>query len=108
MIAKKLNCKQVQWPLYLVRFDFDLHYYLDKFMDKLFQRLNHSNGLCDNKNVILFKPEYLVVYIIEELVFKEEECSLLLNICQSNRASQQEKLVAYTTRKLCQSFFRLI
>ena len=32
--AKKLNCRQAQWLLYLARFDFVLHYCPSKSMDK--------------------------------------------------------------------------
>jgi len=34
MTAKKLNCKQAQWSLYLARFNFMLYFKPRKFMDK--------------------------------------------------------------------------
>jgi len=74
----------VQWLLYLARFDFVLYYCLSKFIDKLdvlYQRPDHDNSLCDNKYVVLLKPEYLVVCVLEGLAFEEEKCSLLINIC---------------------------
>jgi len=43
--------------------------------------------------VILIKLKYLVVYTIEELVFKEEKCSLLVNIYLSR--SQKVDLVSF-------------
>ena len=41
----------------------------------------HYNGLYHNDNVVLLKLEYLVVYILEELVFKREEHSFFVDIC---------------------------
>jgi len=49
----------------------------------------------------LLKLEYLVVWVIEELVFKEEKYNLLMDIYQGNRVDQQEKLVAYIAKELC-------
>jgi len=49
---------------------------LNKFMGKLGMlswRLDHSNGLHNNNNMILIKLEFLIVYTIEELTFKEEK-----------------------------------
>lgn len=70
-------------------------------LDTLFPRLDHDNGLCDNKNVVLLKLEYLVVCIIKKLVIKRKKHSLLINIYKRKRASQQEKPVAHIARKLC-------
>lgn len=80
MMAKKLNYKQLFWLLYLVRFDFVLYYCLSKSIDKpdtLSQRLDHGNSLHHDKNMILLKPEYLVVYALEELTFEREVYSFL-------------------------------
>ena len=43
--------------------------------DVLSWELDHSNSSCDNKDVVLIKPEFLVVYVIKGLVFKEVEHS---------------------------------
>ena len=70
-------------------FDFILHYYLSKFINKLdilSQRLDHSNSLYDNKNMILLKPEYITVYALKLLAFKEKKHGLLTDIHQENRA----------------------
>jgi len=64
MMAKKLNQRKAYWSLYLARFNFVLHYCLDKSMDKpdvLFYRLNHGDGSYNNKNVVLMRPELLAV-----------------------------------------------
>ena len=42
-MAKKLNCRQVQWLLYLARFDFILYYCLSKFISKLDIVMGHLN-----------------------------------------------------------------
>ena len=46
--------------------------------DVLFQKSDYS--LCNNKNIILLKSEYIVLWIIKRLVFKEEEYSLFIDI----------------------------
>jgi len=48
----------------------------------------------------LLKLEYLVVWAIEELVFKEEKYNLM-DIYQGNRVDQQEKPVVYIAKELC-------
>ena len=53
-------------------------------LNVLSQRLDHGDSLCDNKDMILIKPYFLAVHIIEELAFKWEEHSLLTDIQQSN------------------------
>jgi len=49
-------------------------------LDILSQRLDYSNSLHDNKDMILFKLEYLVVHALKELAFEGEEYSLLIDI----------------------------
>jgi len=69
--------------LYLIKYDFILHYYLGKFIKKLdilFQRPDYGDSLCNNENIILIKPEILVVYTIEGLSFKGKEHSFLTDI----------------------------
>ena len=53
----------------------------------LSQRLDHRDSLYNNKNVVLIKLEFLLVYVIEGLTFKEEKHSFLTNIYWNNRAS---------------------
>jgi len=64
MTAKKLNCRQAQWSLYLARFDFKLVYRPGRSMgklDALSWRLDHGNGAFDNEDVVLLRPELIAV-----------------------------------------------
>jgi len=56
MTAKKLNCHQARWSLYLAHFDFRLIHHPGRSMgkpDALSQRLDHSKGASDNEDVVL-------------------------------------------------------
>jgi len=56
MTAKKLNYRQACWSLYLAHFDFKLFHHLGCSMgkpDALSQKLDHSKGASDNKDMIL-------------------------------------------------------
>jgi len=56
-------------------FDFILHHCLNKSISKidtLSQRLDHRDISYDNKDMILLKLEYLIVYTIKELVIEED------------------------------------
>jgi len=56
MTAKKLNCHQARWSLYLACFDFKLIHCPGRSMgklDALSQRPDHSNGTSNNKDVVL-------------------------------------------------------
>jgi len=60
MTAKKLNCRQARWSLYLVCFDFKLIHCPGHSMgkpDTLSQRPDHGNGASDNKDVVLLRPK---------------------------------------------------
>jgi hypothetical protein len=54
--AKKLNHRQAQWFLYLLRFYFIMHHHLETSMgkcDALLQWANHANGSDDNHDMTL-------------------------------------------------------
>jgi len=54
--AKKLNCHQARWSLDLAHFDFKLVHYPGHCIGKpdvLLQRLDHGNGVSDNKDMVL-------------------------------------------------------
>ncbi|KAG5715706.1 hypothetical protein E4T56_gene199 [Termitomyces sp. T112] len=54
--AKKLNCQQAQWSLYLANFDFSLHHKPGQSMgkpDTLSQRADHGMEEGDNSNIVL-------------------------------------------------------
>ena len=56
MTAKKLNCQQARWLLYLSRFDFSMHHRLGRSMgkaDALSRRADHGDGSKDNEDVVL-------------------------------------------------------
>jgi len=56
MTAKKLNCRQVRWSLYLARFNFRLVHCPGRCigkLDALSQRPDHGNGASDNEDVVL-------------------------------------------------------
>jgi len=56
IMAKKLNCHQARWSLYLACFDFKLIHHPGHSMgkpDALSQRPDHGNGASDNEDVIL-------------------------------------------------------
>ena len=60
MSAKKLNRRQAQWALYLLRFDFHLEHKTRSLMAKANALLRHMDlkkGIeSDNKDVMLLKP----------------------------------------------------
>jgi len=56
MTAKKLNCCQARWSLYLAHFDFKLIHHPGRSMgkpDALSQRPDHDNRASDNKDMVL-------------------------------------------------------
>jgi len=70
MTAKKLNCRQARWSLYLARFNFLLHHCPGRAMGKLdilSRRADHRNGASDNENVVLLQLEFLAVHALEEV-----------------------------------------
>jgi len=56
MMAKKLNCCQAHWSLYLACFDFKLTHHPEHCMgkpDALSWRPDHGKGASDNEDVVL-------------------------------------------------------
>jgi len=56
MMAKKLNCHQAHWSLYLARFDFKLTHCPGRCIEKpdaLSQRPDHGKGASNNEDVVL-------------------------------------------------------
>jgi len=63
-MAKKLNCHQACWSLYLARFDFKLIHRPGRSMgkpDALLWRSDHGKGTSDNEDVVLLCPELIAV-----------------------------------------------
>jgi len=103
MTAKKLNCRQARWFLHLARFDFLLHHCPRCTMgklDALSRRADHRNGASNNENVVLLRPEFLVVHVLEEVELTGVEQKILSNICKGNRNGDQEEPIAKTAREL--------
>jgi len=110
-MAKKLNYKQVWWSVYLTRFNFKLYYCLEKLIGKsniLFQRPNYSTNSNDNSDIVLIKPKFLVVCVMEDIVVEDEEKTLLTDICYENQIDKQEESVVRAVQNLQQSSTRLI
>ena len=64
MMAKKLNCRQAHWSLYLARFDFKLIHCPGRSIrkpDALSWRLDHGKGTSDNEDIVLLRPELIAV-----------------------------------------------
>jgi len=70
MTAKKLNCCQARWFLYLARFDFKLVYCPGCSMgkpDALLWRPDHGNRASDNEDMVLLRPELIAVQALKGL-----------------------------------------
>ncbi|KAG5729071.1 hypothetical protein E4T56_gene3114 [Termitomyces sp. T112] len=96
-MAKKLNCWQAQWSLYLANFDFSLHHKPGWSIgkpDALFWRVDHGMGEGDNSNIMLLRPELFAIQAMEGLTVNGAEADILQNIQWDNRGGQQEELVA--------------
>jgi len=106
MTAKKLNCCQARWSLYLARFDFKLAHYPGCSMGKpdvLLQRPDHGKGVSDNKDVVLLWPELFAIQALEGVQLKGPEQDILREIHQENQKGDQEEPVAKAARELWQA-----
>jgi len=87
MTAKKLNHCQACWLLHLARFDFLLHHHPRRTMgklDTLSRRADHGNRASDNENVVLFRPESLVVCALKGVELTSMEQKILSDIYKGN------------------------
>jgi len=103
MTAKKLNCCQAHWSLYLARFNFKLVHCPGRCMGKpnvLSRRLDHGNGASDNENMVLLRPEFLTVRALKGVQLEGPERDILREVRQGNRNGDQEELVAKAAREL--------
>jgi len=106
MTAKKLNCRQARWSLYLARFDFKLIHRPRRSMgkpDALSQRPDHGKGTSDNEDVVLLRPELLAIRALEGVQLEGPEKDILKEICQGNQKGDQEEPVAKAARELQQT-----
>jgi len=111
MTAKKLNCRQARWSLYLACFDFKLIHCPEHSMgkpDALSQRLGHSNGASDNEDMVLLWLELIAVRALEELHLEELERNILREIRQGNQRGDQEEPIAKVARELQQALSKTV
>ena len=111
MTAKKLNCCQACWSLYLAYFNFKLIHHPEHSMgkpDALSRRLDHGNGAFDNKDVILLQPKLLAIRALEGVQLEGPEKDILREICQGNQKGNQEELVAKAARELRQASSKMV
>jgi len=87
MTAKKLNCRQAHWSLYLAHSNFKLIHYLGHSMrkpDMLSQRLDYGNGASNNKDMVLLQLELLAIQARERVQLEGLEKDILQEIHQGN------------------------
>jgi len=68
--------------------------------DALSRRANHRNGASDNKNIVLLRPEFLAVHVLEGVELADVEQKILSDIRKGNRNRDQEEPIAKTAREL--------
>jgi len=103
MTAKKLNRHQARWSLHLARFDFLLHHRPGRTMgkpDALSRRADHRNGASDNENIVLLRPEFLAVCVLEGVELIGVEQKILSDIRKGNQNGDQEEPIAKAAREL--------
>ena len=101
--AKKLNCRQAQWSLFLARFDFVLHHRPGKSMgklDTLSRREDHGDGSNDNSNLTLLTPGFFAVCALEGLELFGEELELLKDIRKGIGEGDHEEAIAKVVKEL--------
>jgi len=103
MMAKKLNCCQARWFLYLAHFDFKLTHRPGRCMGKpdvLSRRPDHSKGASNNEDVVLLRPELLAIQALKGVQMEGPERDILREIRQGNQRGDQEEPVAKAAREL--------
>ena len=66
---------------------------------------NHNIGCCDNENIVLIKPKFLVIQIIKNIIVKDKEKTFLIDIYYENWLGKQEELRQNITfRLLCRVY----
>ena len=111
MTAKKLNCHQAHWSLYLARFDFKLIHCPGHSIgkpDALLWRPDHGNRASNNKNVVLLRPELIVIWALEGLHLEGPEQDMLREIRQGNQKDDQEEPIAKAAKELWQASSKMV
>jgi len=68
--------------------------------DALSRRADHRNGASDNENIVLLRPEFLVVRALEGVELTGVEQKILSNIRKGNQNENQEEPIARAAREL--------
>jgi len=71
--------------------------------DTLSRRPDHGKGTSDNENVVLLRPELIVVRALEGLHLEGPERDMLREIRQGNQKGDQEEPIAKAVRELRQT-----
>jgi len=111
MTAKRLNCRQARWSLYLAHFDFKLIYcpgHSIRKPDALSRRPDRGNRASDNEDMILLRPELLAIQALEGVQLEGPEKDILREICQGNQKGDQEELVVKAARELRQALSKMV
>jgi len=111
MTAKKLNCRQARWSLYLARFDFKLTHQPGCSIgkpDALLQRPDHGKETSNNKDVILLRPELFTIRTLEGIQSEGPEKDILREIRRENQKGDQEEPVAKAARELWQTLGKTV
>jgi RNase H-like domain found in reverse transcriptase/Integrase zinc binding domain len=106
MTAKKLNCRQAHWSLYLSRFDFVMHHRPGKSMGKcdvLLHHADHSPGADDNCNITLLKPEFFTARALEGMTVEGAERDILQEIRKGVRDGRGEDAVVLAMKEFNES-----
>jgi len=72
-------------------------------LDALLRRADYGNGASDNENVVLLRPEFLVVRALEEVELTGVEQKILSDIRKGNQNGDQEEPIAKAARELQRS-----
>src|SRR5271155_6135603 len=103
MKAKKLNCRQARWSLFLACFDFIMHHRLGKSMGKpnaLSRRVDHGSVTKDNENIVLLTPDFFAVHALEGMELVGEERDVLKEIRREVDKGETEEVVAKVVKEL--------
>jgi len=111
MTAKKLNCRQAHWSLYLACFDFKLIHHPGCSMgkpDTLLQRPDHGKEASNNEDVVLLRLELIAVWALEGLHLEGLERDMLREIHQGNQKGNQKEPIAKVARELWQTLSKTV
>src|SRR5271155_356999 len=103
MKAKKLNCRQARWSLFLACFNSVMHHQPGKSMgktDTLSQQADHGSGTKDNEDIVLLTPDFFTVCALEGVELVGEEQDILKEIRREVDRGETEEAVARAVNEL--------